>query len=157
MSSSSSLVLFGVIMSPQGPTLEVLWRLGRIRIRRRKVGERARRGLGRLVDAVANDGAVAGVDEGREDRVHDVIVERSSAAGFVCVTSTGGALNLEEGSLLGVRLGDVDGEVVGEQELGQRVGAVSVRGPVGLAVEAVPEGEVGVQARAVGAQVALGV
>ena len=68
----------------------------------------------------------------------------------------GGELDLQERALLGVRLGDVDDEVVGEHELGQRMVAVRVRRPVGLAVEAVPEGEVGVQPRPVRALVAVG-
>ena len=68
---------------------------------------------------------------------------------------TGGELDLEERALLDVRLGEVDDEVVGEHELRQRVVAVRVERPVGLAVEAVPEGEVGVQPRPIGALVAL--
>ena len=50
----------------------------------------------------------------------------------------------------------IDDEVVGENELGQRMGAVAVRRPVRLAVEAVPEREIGVEPRPVCADVALG-
>ena len=57
--------------------------------------------------------------------------------------------------MLDVGLADVDDEVVGEHELGQRVRSVPVGRPVGLAVETVPEGEVGIQPRPVGALVAV--
>ena len=48
--------------------------------------------------------------------------------GLVWTTLAGGALDLEEGTLLRVGLADVDDEVVGEHELGQRVGAVPSAG-----------------------------
>ena len=57
--------------------------------------------------------------------------------------------------VLGVRLGDVDDEEVREHQLGQRVAAVPSGRPVGLAVEPVPEREVGVQAGPVRAQVGV--
>ena len=57
----------------------------------------------------------------------------------------GGELDLQERTVFRVRLGDVDDEVVREQELGQRVRAVLVCRPVGLAVQTVPEREVRVQ------------
>src|SRR5438034_8220112 len=83
-------------------------------------------------------------DHQREDRVHDVVVERSSTARLVCPALAGGALDLQERALLRVGLAGVDDEVIGENELGQRVGTVPVRGPIRLAVEAVPEGQIGV-------------
>src|SRR5438034_10398816 len=83
-------------------------------------------------------------DHQREDRVHDVVVERSSTARLVCPALAGGALDLQERALLGVRLAEVDDEVIGENDLGQRVGAVDVRALVRLAVEPGPEGDVDV-------------
>ena len=58
---------------------------------------------------------------------------------------SGGELDLEEGALIGVRLGEVEDEEVREDEFGQRVGAVFAGGPVGLTVETVPERQVRVQ------------
>ena len=68
----------------------------------------------------------------------------------------GGALDLEEGALVCVRLSDVDDEVVREHELRQRVYPVAVHGPVDLPVEAVPESEVCVQPCAICGHVSLG-
>ena len=43
----------------------------------------------------------------------------------VRLSAAGGELDLQEGTLLGVWLGDVHDEEVGEHELGQRMGAVA--------------------------------
>ena len=56
------------------------------------------------------------------------------------------AFDLEE-AVLGERLGDVHHQVVVEQQIGERVGAVRPERPVRLAVQAVDRGEVGVQPR----------
>ena len=73
----------------------------------------------------------------------------------MCAARAGGELDPQEGTLLGVRLGDVHHEEIGEQEFGQRVGAIVICRPVHLPVEAVPEGKVGVQPGTVCAQVGL--
>src|SRR5438034_5424582 len=49
-------------------------------------------------------------DHQREDRVHDVVVERSSTARLVCPALAGGALDLQERALLRVGLAGVDDE-----------------------------------------------
>ena len=100
----------------------------RVRVRRGQVGEGLRRRPRRRVDAVADGRPVPGVDDQREQAIHDVVVERPAAARLVLRTAERGDLRLEEGALLDVRLRDVDDEVVGEQELGQRVDAVAVEG-----------------------------
>src|SRR5918994_1357819 len=82
-------------------------------------GPGSRGGPRRLVDAVADHGAVAGVDQQREDRVHDVVVGRTSTACQVSPPLAGGALDLQERALLSVRLAGVDDEIIGENELGQ--------------------------------------
>src|SRR4051812_4160207 len=115
MSSSSR------AMSSVAVTMSVVLRgLGRVRIGRRQVGEAVRGGPRRPVDAVADDGPVAGVDELGEEGVDHVVVERSPAAGLVGVATKGGQLDLEERALLDVGPGYVDDEEVGEHELGQR-------------------------------------
>src|SRR5436305_14637396 len=97
MSSSSRLMLVAVLTAFTGPRLlEVLGRHRWIRIRRRQVGERARRGHRRLVDAVADDGTIPGVDQQREDRVHHIVVEGPPAAGLVWAGPVRGSLDLEE-------------------------------------------------------------
>src|ERR1700722_20580779 len=75
-----------------------------IRIRGRQVWERARRGPGRLVDAVADNGTVSRVHEQREERVHHVVVERPATAGLVGLPAPGGQLDLEERTLLHIGL-----------------------------------------------------
>src|SRR4051794_41903383 len=80
MSSSSR------AMSSVAVTMSVvLGGLGRVRIWRREVGKVVRGGARRPVDAVADDGPVAGVDELGEERVDHVVVERSPPAGLVGV------------------------------------------------------------------------
>ena len=78
-----------------------------------------------------------------------------SSARAMCFAPEGGELDLQERALLAVGLGDIDDQEVGENQFGQPVTAVRVRGPVSLPIQAVPEGEVGVQPCAVGALVAL--
>src|SRR5215207_1021816 len=90
----------------------VLGGLGWIRVRRREVGKAALAGPRGVVDAVADDRPIAGVHEQREDLVHHVVVERTPTTGLVWTTLAGGKLDLEEGTLLGVGLADVDDEVV---------------------------------------------
>src|SRR4051812_43775883 len=85
------------------------------------------------------------VDELVEDRVHHVVVQGPAATGFVRLTSPSGELDLEERPLFDVRLGDVDDQVVGKHQLGERVAAALSDNPVLLPVEAVPERQVGVQ------------
>ena len=63
-------------------------------------------------------------------------------------------LDLKE-AVGGVRPRDVDHQVVGEQQLGQGVGAIRAERPVGLAVQAIVEREVGVHPGAVGATIVL--
>src|SRR5262249_14381865 len=106
MSSSSRLIVAAVTCSQ---TWSLCWlrRLGRIRIGRRQVGERARRRPRRLIDAVTDPGPVPGVDEKRKYCVHHIVVEGPPSAGLVRATGTGGELDLEEGPLLGVWLRDV--------------------------------------------------
>src|SRR5918995_3872174 len=65
-------------------------------------------------------------------------------------------LDLQEAAALLVRLVKVDDEEVCEEEVRQRVLAVAVGLPARLAVETVPEGEVRVQPRTVGAEVGRG-
>jgi hypothetical protein len=65
-------------------------------------------------------------------------------------------LDFQEAAVLRIRLLDVDDQEICEKEIRQRMLAVPVGLPARLAVEAVPEGQVGVQARAVGAQVRRG-
>src|SRR4029453_15819355 len=55
--------------------------------------------------------------------------------------------------LLGVRLRDVDYQIIVEQQIGERMGAVWERRPIDLAVQAIYGGGVGVQPGAVGATV----
>ena len=109
----------------------------------------------RVVDAVADDGPVAGVDQLREDRVHHVVVERPAAAGLVRL-----ALRARRARSRGTspaRRTACRGRRRGSRRAPARSagGAVLVRRPVGLAVEPVPEGEVGVQPRAVRTLVAV--
>src|SRR5512132_3887198 len=110
------------------PFLEVFWGLGRVRVRRCQVGEGARCWLRRLVDAVADPGPVPGVDQQREQRVDDVVVEGPTPTGLVRASPSGGQLDLQEGALLGVGLGEVYDEEVGQQQFGQRVRAVLAGG-----------------------------
>src|SRR4051794_27398903 len=67
-------------------------------VRRGQVGERPRRGPGRLVDPVADGGAGAGVHEEGEEGVHRVVVERPPAARRVGAPREAGALDLQEGA-----------------------------------------------------------
>jgi hypothetical protein len=76
------------------------------------------------VDAVADHWPVPPVHQQGEDGVHHVVVERSAAAGPVTFAAPGGKLDLQERTLLRIRLGDVDDEVVREDQLGPRVRAV---------------------------------
>src|SRR3954454_3550022 len=108
MSSSSRLTLSVAV------TVSVVVRrgIGRIRVGRGEVGKGARGRLRRMVDAITDGRPIAGGDELREEDVHDVVVQCASPAGLVCLASAGGELDLEERSLLGVGLGDVDDQVV---------------------------------------------
>src|SRR3954454_5242532 len=116
-------------------------RLGRVRVGRRKVGEHGGRRMGGGVHAVADGRASAGVDELGEERVHHVVVQGPTPTRHVLLAATRGELDLEEGTLLLVRLGDVEDEVVRQDQLGQWMVAVLVQRPVRLAVEPVPEGQ----------------
>ena len=58
-----------------------------------------------------------------------------------------------EVAVLGVRLGDVHDKVVAQVQLGQRMGPIRLQRPVDLSVDAVHDGQVGVQPGAVGAEV----
>src|SRR3954469_8775012 len=101
MSSSSStqfsVPLMGSVVVRRG--------FGRVGIGRREVWKAARGRLRRVVDAVADDRPGAGIDELREEGVHDVVVQRSSPARLVGLAAAGGELDLEERALLGVGLG----------------------------------------------------
>src|SRR5215471_21594200 len=154
MSSSSRLIVPAVIRS-QTWSLVRLRRLRGIRIRWCQVGERARCRPCRLIDAVPDSGPIPSVDQEREDCVHYIVVEGSAPAGLVWATRAGGELDLKKGALLRIWLREVQDEEVSEHELRQRVGAGFVRWPVLMTVEAVPEGKVGVQARAVRPAVCL--
>ena len=105
---------------------------------RREVGERGARGHGRVVDAVGHPGPVAR-DEQRVEGVHRVLVERAGAARRVRPPVEHGALDLQE-AVVAVRSPDVDHEVVGQEQLGQRVRSVGGEGPIGLVVEPVEDG-----------------
>src|SRR5215472_3540659 len=97
MSSSSRVVLAAVVtVSAEVRSLHMLGSLRGIVIRGRQVGERARRGPGRLIDAIADDGAVPRIHQQREDRVHHVVVERPATAGPVSFATPGGELDLQE-------------------------------------------------------------
>src|SRR5580658_10405636 len=97
MSSSSRAALATVVtVSVDVRSLPMAGSLRGVGIRRCQVGERARPGPGRLVDAVADDGPVPRVHEQREDRVHDIVVERPATAGPVSFAAPGGELDLEE-------------------------------------------------------------
>src|SRR5688572_17857912 len=117
-----------VMTSPTVPWLQVLGGFGWVRIRRREVGEGARGRSGRVVDTVTDYRPVSGVDQLGEDRVHHIVVERPPAAGFMRLTAAPGKLDLQE-AVLGVRLGEVDDQEVGEHEARQGVVPVSVRVP----------------------------
>src|SRR3954470_1431779 len=101
MSSSSSRTVSVAVTG----SVMVRREFGRVEIGRREVREAARRRLRRVIHAVSDGGAVAGSDELREERVHHVVVERATAAGLVGLTAAGRELDLEERTLLGVRLG----------------------------------------------------
>src|SRR6185437_11747295 len=117
MSSSSRAVLAVVITGAANVrSLHMPGSLRGIGIPGRQVGERARCGPRRLIDAIADDGSVPRVHEQREDRVHHIIVERPATAGPVSFPAPGGELDLQERTLLGVRLGDVYDEEVREDE-----------------------------------------
>ena len=96
----------------------------------REVGEGPPGGPAGVVDPVADDRPVPGVDQLGEDRVDDVVVQGAAPAGPVRFAATGGELDLEVGPVLDVGLGDVDDEEVGEDQVGQRVVSVLVEGPV---------------------------
>ena len=97
----------------------------------------------------------SGVDELGEDPVHDVIVQSSATARLVRFATSGGQLDLEEGSLLDVRLGEVDDEVVSEHQVGERMATAGFDRPVLLAVQAVPERQVGIEPRSEGTRVGV--
>src|ERR687898_2869668 len=130
--------------------------LRRIRIWRRQVWEGSRSRHRRLIHPVGDLGTAARVDEQRKDRVHDVVVRRSTAARLMGASIAGSMFDLKERAGLRVGLGGVDNKIIREYELRQRVAAGFVSWPVGAAVEAVPEGKVGVQPRAIGSLVGLG-
>src|SRR5215212_8635428 len=95
-----------VIASPTVQSLHVLGGFGRLRIWRRQVGETVRGQPARVVDTVTDDRSVSSVDQLGEDRVHHIVVERPSAAGFMRLTAALGKLDLEEGAVLSERLGE---------------------------------------------------
>jgi Family of unknown function (DUF6510) len=70
----------------------------------------------RSVDAVADDGPVAPVHHQGKQGVDHVVVGCPAAAGPVVFAAPGGELDLQERALLGVWLGDVDDQVVREDE-----------------------------------------
>src|SRR5215211_4661001 len=101
MSSSSRRTgVDGGVPASLSTSVVVLGGPGWVRVRRRQVGERAGCRSGRSVDAVADGGPVACVDELGEDRVDHVVIERPAPTGSVRLTSTSGELDLEEGDLL---------------------------------------------------------
>src|SRR3954447_892085 len=110
MSSNSSPTSSWTVTALTYFPLEALGRLGRMRIRRGEIGERLRRRPGRPIDAVPDDGAVAGVDDRREQRVDHLVVGPPAAAGLVRLPREGGQLDLQERAALAVGLGDVDDE-----------------------------------------------
>src|SRR4051812_8111093 len=110
MSSSSRLTRSVAVMV----SVVVRGGFGRIGIGWRKVGKGARARPRRVVDAIADDRPIPGVDQLREERVHRVVVQCPSAAGLVYLPAAGGEFDLEERALLGVGLGDVDDEEVRE-------------------------------------------
>src|SRR3954470_23177195 len=148
MSSSSRAGLWVAVFICLDRSVVLGW-FGRGRVGPRQV----RKGLGgrpaRPIDAVADDWPIAGIDQLREERVHHVVVEGAAAAGLVLATLPGCELDLEERTLLDVRLRDVDNQEVREYQFGQRMAAVRTAGPVRLPVEPVPKGEVGIQPRPV--------
>src|SRR6476661_1845922 len=160
MSSSSRLPPCDALMpsrlSASLGSLVVVGKLGRVRVGCCQVGEAAGGWSGGLVDAVADHGTPSGVDELCEEGVHDVVVQRPSSTGAVCLPAERGGLYLEERPLLEVGLGHVDDEEVGDHHLRQGVAdRVAGTAPVDRAVEAVPEVEVGVQTGPVGAAVGV--
>ena len=74
----------------------------------------------------------------------------------MCAAVAGGALDLEERTVLGVRLARIDNEVIGQNELGQRMRPAVSERPIGLSIKTVPEREIGIQPRPVGALIAFG-
>ena len=92
-------------------------------VRGRQVGEPVRGEHGWPADAVADHWPVPPFTS-KVKTVSISVVERSAAAGPVTFAAPGGKLDLQERTLLRIRLGDVDDEVVREDELGQRVRAV---------------------------------
>src|SRR3984957_15160134 len=97
MSSSSRAVLATVVtVSVDVRSLPMAGNLRGGGFRGRQVGERARGGPRRLVDAVANDGPVPRVHEQREDRVHHIVVERPATAGSVVFPAPVCELDLQE-------------------------------------------------------------
>jgi hypothetical protein len=117
------------------------------RVRADQVREAADGRPSRLVHAVTDTLPVDPADHEREELVHDVVVRRPAAAGRVSLPGEQGSLSISRYwvTVLGERFRDVDHEEVGQQELGQRVIALIVQRPVGLAVQAVVEGQVGIE------------
>src|SRR3954471_4483420 len=84
-----------------------LRRLRWVGVGRREVREGLARGAAGAVDAVADRGTVAAGDQEREEPFHHVVVERPASTGAVFLTAPSGELDLEERTLLHVRLGEV--------------------------------------------------
>src|SRR5436305_14716757 len=103
MSSSSSAGLSVAVFICLARSV-VLGDFGRSRVGRRQI----RKGLGRRparpIDAVTDDWPFAGIDQLCEERVHHVVVESAAAAGLVLAALPGCELDLEERTLLDVRL-----------------------------------------------------
>ena len=108
----------------------------------------------RLVDAVTNARAVATVDQQRVEAVDNVVIEPTPTAGLGCAVVEQRTFNFEA-TVFGERLGDVHDHEIGEQQGGERVVAIRIQRPVGLAVERIKECQIGVQPRPVGAEIVL--
>src|SRR3954451_7233681 len=111
MSSSSRVVsVIAVTVFARPLSLVVLRELGRVRIGLREIREGAAGWSAGVVDPVANGRSLSCVDHLCEERVDHVVVEGPSPARRVCFAVEGGQLDLEIGTLLDVRLRDVDDE-----------------------------------------------
>src|SRR5262249_15655073 len=102
----------------------------------------------RRVDAIIDARAVSTVDVKREDGVHDVFVEPSSSGSRVRAPDEHRLFDFEVAGFVKWP-GNIDDEEVRQQQAGQWMIAGFVTRPMDLPVEGIPEGEIGVQPRAV--------
>jgi hypothetical protein len=123
-------------------------------IRRSQVREDARGRHRGLIYAIRDGWTVSGVDQQRQVGVHEVVVERAAAARLGRAVLEHRPLDLQV-TVLGERFGDVHDQEIVEQKVGQRMAAVCPQRPVVVPVEAIVEGEIGIQPGAIRTEVFL--